>query len=196
MTVSRAPFDCSTRKYAFIDGENLRHIFDQQHPTLKDRRDAYVENYVRVVTILAKEMGVQGPYAAMYARLYRAYYYDAPLGDDHADHERQRVVLDRIEATTGFHVRPGTARRRKGSRVEQKEVDVLLAVDMLSHAYRGNMHVALLISNDLDFRPAIEECTRHGIYVVLGGNSDTPAELRSSADEFYDISAVVNRPPS
>ena len=37
MTVSRAPFDSTTRKYAFIDGENLRGTFDHQHSAAKDR---------------------------------------------------------------------------------------------------------------------------------------------------------------
>ncbi len=196
MTIRRAPFDSSTRKYAFIDGENLRKgSFDRWHTDLADREDEYVRKYVCVVTQLAQRMGTLGPYAAKHARLYRAYYYDAPVDRHHKGYERQKRILDAIEATAGWHVRPGTLRRRTERSPRQKEVDVLLAVDMLSHAYRGNVHVALVVSNDLDFRPVIEECARWGVYVVLGGNERTPQELRQCVDEFYDVSAVV-APPS
>ena len=38
-------------------------------------------------------------------------------------------------------------------KLRQKKVDVLLAVEALDHAFRGNMSRAYLIAGDLDFAP-------------------------------------------
>jgi uncharacterized LabA/DUF88 family protein len=49
----------------------------------------------------------------------------------------------------------------------QKEVDVLLAADMLTHGYDGNMDKAILIAGDLDFRRVVEALVRRGVFVEV-----------------------------
>jgi hypothetical protein len=70
----------------------------------------------------------------------------------------------RTGALSGVHVRLGTV---TGKRRRQKEVDILLATDMLTHGFNGNMKTAVLLSGDLDFRPIIEArsawCLRRGV---------------------------------
>ena len=47
-------------------------------------------------------------------------------------------------------------------RSEQKEVDVALACEMVSHAFRNSYDVAILISGDRDFIPAIQHVQASG----------------------------------
>lgn len=57
-------------------------------------------------------------------------------------------------------MRTGFSRYRRKRGQEQKGVDVLLAVDVLQHAYRGSMDRADLITSDLDFVPLFDALTQ------------------------------------
>ena len=63
----------------------------------------------------------------------------------------QRDEFNSIRSLAGFHVIEGTLSAKR-----QKEVDVALAVDMLTHAFNHNMGWAHLIAGDLDFRPLVQ----------------------------------------
>jgi uncharacterized LabA/DUF88 family protein len=43
-----------------------------------------------------------------------------------------------------------------GKKRQQKEVDVLLAVDMLTRSFYKNMTKAVLLAGDRDFKPVVE----------------------------------------
>ncbi len=99
--------------------------------------------------------------------------------------------LDRIESTPAFHVRYGTAQNRKNLRrnpeQEQKEVDVLLAVEALMFAVRGNMTDVALISGDLDFRPVVDALVQLGIDVTVWSANRGSVDLRRAADTFRPL---------
>ncbi|MBB3381351.1 MULTISPECIES: NYN domain-containing protein [unclassified Rhizobium] len=59
--------------------------------------------------------------------------------------------LSAASRVNGLHVYTGDARYRKKKGNEQKKVDVLIAVDMLTHAFRRNMDSGFLLTGDLDF---------------------------------------------
>jgi hypothetical protein len=70
----------------------------------------------------------------------------------------------------------------------QKEVDILIAVDMLTHCHNRNMHSATLLAGDLDFRPLIETLVREGMYVELQyERSSANAELVAGADARREL---------
>lgn len=76
--------------------------------------------------------------------------------------------LDRINSTANCHVREGTVRAgRKRSGLEQKEVDVMLAVEMLTHGFRRNFDDAVLVTGDLDFKPAVDSLVNLGLRVEV-----------------------------
>jgi len=79
-------------------------------------------------------------------------------------------------------VRLGSVTGRAG-KIRQKEVDVLLAVDMLEHSFRKNMENAVLLAGDRDFVPIVESLVRLGtyVYVVYEPRSASP-ELHRAAD--------------
>lgn len=99
----------------------------------------------------------------------------------------QRAVLERAAVVDGVHVYEGDAHRRKnkgqGGGLEQKKVDVMIAVDMLTHTFRHNMHQASLLTGDNDFKPLIDALVREGMPVTLWfPPGETNPELVNAAD--------------
>jgi uncharacterized LabA/DUF88 family protein len=119
----------------------------------------------------------------------RVYYYHAledelrpketPLEmDARIDQDKQR--FDAIQALPDFHVRLGKVSGKALKRRRQKQVDVQLAVDMLTHGFGQNMSHAILLAGDLDFLPVIETLVR------LGVKTHVWYEPRSAAKPLYE----------
>ncbi|MFI5386430.1 MAG: NYN domain-containing protein, partial [Fimbriimonadales bacterium] len=118
----------------------------------------------------------------------KVFFYDA-LGDEPVKHPAKTVTAEQqadfnrkveryhfrkelhevLRHMDGFHVRLGQVRERDRNRrgVEQKEVDILLAVEALTHASRRNMDYAVLIAGDVDFRPLVDALVQLGIFVTI-----------------------------
>lgn len=107
----------------------------------------------------------------------KVFYYDSPppepKGDEPESKRRfdaQMARYDRkvkaIRNQDKFHYFAGTSRRRKGKST-QKQVDVKLAVDMLTHSHRRNAHQITLLAGDVDFKPAIDALVLDGMFVTL-----------------------------
>jgi uncharacterized LabA/DUF88 family protein len=169
----------SDRTYLFVDGEYLR----QKHR--QAMLDFFgVEGDLDLETLLRK-VGAS-----------RGYFYDsiddsARHGEDEATVRArtapQEGFLARVRALPGFHVRLGTV--SQGKKRQQKEVDILLAVDMLTHGFNGSMQRAVLLTGDLDFRPVVEALVRNGVFVHVWYDSSAIAkELPGAADFGYEIS--------
>lgn len=92
-------------------------------------------------------------------------------------------MFDQLRALPGWHVSEGLARHRKRERQVQKEVDILIAVDMLTHTHRKNMHRLTFVSGDQDFAPLLEAVVRDGMYVeLLYPEGHTSQDLMHFAD--------------
>jgi hypothetical protein len=123
-----------------------------------------------------------GPY-------FRVYFYDClheRRGDQESDGDYENRVaaleayFSEIGALSGVHVRLGTITGRKP---RQKEVDILLAVDMLTHGFNRNMTHAVLLAGDLDFRPVVQALVRSGVFVqVLFEKRSGSRRLHGAAD--------------
>lgn len=133
-----------------------------------------------VLAIFSKELFSDQKIEIDYYRLAKGYqkvfYYDClPVQKkDENDSDYQKRIEPRIDlfnklkSLDGFHVYEGTARLRDKRRgQEQKQVDIMIAVDMLTHSFRRNMHEATLITGDLDFKPLIDALVQDGMYVSL-----------------------------
>src|SRR5262249_52921478 len=69
-----------------------------------------------------------------------------------------------------------------------KGVDITLARDLLAHAYLDNYDVAVVVANDGDYLPLVEEAQRRGrIIIVAAFDCKMSPELRLTADYFYDL---------
>lgn len=121
----------------------------------------------------------------------KVFYYDAlPVREDGESEDAyearvkpQRELFDSAASTARLHVYEGDARRRRKRGLEQKKVDVMLTVDMLTHAFRRNMHRTTLLTGDNDFKPLIDALVQDGMFVTLWYPVDeTSRELMQSAD--------------
>ena len=73
----------------------------------------------------------------------------------------------------------------------QKEVDVALGVDMVQHAYDDNYDIAILISGDRDFVPAIEKVNAKGKKVEVASFESTLShKLQKIADYVYNLDSM------
>jgi uncharacterized LabA/DUF88 family protein len=126
---------------------------------------------------------------------HRAYLYDClddlpKEGETETDFkarvERQEAYFDAVDKVEGVHVRHGYL--SPGKKRQQKEVDVLLVVDMLTHAFNKNMDEAVLLSGDRDFRPVVESVVRMGIRVKVAYDPRTGSRpLARAADREMEI---------
>ena len=77
---------------------------------------------------------------------------------------------------------------RKDKTRGSKRVDVSLSVDMLSHAQRKNIDLAILVAGDEDYIPLVDAVVREGCRVVLWFLSDgLSPKLRRRVDYFFDV---------
>ncbi len=67
----------------------------------------------------------------------------------------------------------------------QKEVDVAMAVQMVTHAYKNNYDVAVVVSGDRDFIPAIQEVQAAGKRVEVAAFSTSKSEEMERQCDFY-----------
>jgi uncharacterized LabA/DUF88 family protein len=135
----------------------------------------------------------------------KLFYYDSVddeprRGEDEATAReriaRQRMMLDSVQEMVGSHVREGSMTGPKHRR--QKEVDILLAVEMMNHAIRKNMSRVVLLAGDRDFRPVVDSLVQMGTFVVVvGDKAHVSRELVKAADSsilltfdnYFELSA-------
>jgi uncharacterized LabA/DUF88 family protein len=100
--------------------------------------------------------------------------------------QRQEDHFEAIDKVEGVHVVRGYL--SPGKKRQQKEVDVLLSVDMLTHSFSKNMDEAVLLSGDRDFRPVVENIVRLGTCVKVAYDPRTGSrELARAADYEMEI---------
>lgn len=134
-------------------------------------------------------------YGALGSRFTKCFYYDclpaqrvneAPETYE-ARVSEQRAQLGAIRSLHGWHVIEGVI-AGKGSRARQKQVDVHIAVDMLTHSYRRNMHHATFVAGDQDFKPLVEAVVREGMFIEIWyEQSSASADLLDAADARREL---------
>jgi len=162
--------DLNRREYLFIDAGYLRQRINEFATTFFNE-----EHYGWDCQAIA------GPFL-------KTFFYDCPPDEKNAHVLPQ--YGDLITATKrlpGVHVVLGVLTSGKNKR--QKQVDVKLAVDMLSHTLNRTMEAATLLAGDQDFVPVLEALVRAGMYVSLtyAPSSISPA-LLDAADSIDEMS--------
>ncbi|GAB4305204.1 MAG: hypothetical protein Kow0090_20820 [Myxococcota bacterium] len=130
--------------------------------------------------------------------LVRAYYYNAslPPDDDAEQYERQRLFFEELKEISYFELRLSRLERRDYGLVE-KGSDVMLAVDMVMYAAKDLYDVAILISGDGDFTPAIRYVKDMGKHVELAYPKEAKAyALKQVCDKFIPLqrSHLIRQP--
>lgn len=128
-------------------------------------------------------------------RYHKCFYYDCLPGKNPNekldDYEKRcfemQSEFDWLSEFRGVHVITGVV-VSEGKKQRQKQVDVQIAVDMLSHSHRRNMTYATLLAGDQDFKPLIRALVFDGIFVELWcAKKNTSKELILAADAKLDF---------
>jgi uncharacterized LabA/DUF88 family protein len=71
----------------------------------------------------------------------------------------------------------------------EKGVDIQLATDMITHSFKNNYDVAILVAGDNDYVGALQSVKDNGknVEVALFGKERTSLQLRRVADEVVTI---------
>lgn len=128
---------------------------------------------------------------------FKVYYYDClddlrREGESGKDYDErlaaQEMKFDAIDSVIGTHVRKGALVGVSKKKRRQKAVDILLAVDMMTHAVRQNMKRAVLLSGDGDFEPLVDSLVQMGMYIMVSGDAQsTSRDLVKAADAFMPL---------
>jgi len=169
--------DSTDRVMIFIDGSNLYH-------SLKNffkRTDMDIGRFSD--KLLAKR------------RLVRIYYYNAGVGqreEPERYHDQQKFFAG-ITAIPYCELRLGRLvyTNWPASPPYEKGVDIQLATDMITHSFKNNYDVAILVAGDNDFVGAIQAVKDNGknLEVALFGKERTSMQLRKVADRVITINA-------
>lgn len=139
----------SERVAIFIDGSNL---YNGMRENLQSTRVNMAE--------LIEQLRHDRP-------LVRTYYYNAPLTDDYDDElrEGQHRFFESLRRIPYVTVRLGRLHRRHDGSLVEKGIDVALAVEALSLAYKDAYDSAMLVSGDGDYVELVESIKRTGKHV-------------------------------
>jgi uncharacterized LabA/DUF88 family protein len=180
------------KRYLFIDGAYLRNQFERFANLWFEGNEEI--DYAAIVNLLMVN---------------KCFYYDClddmqRSGEAQKDFEErvaiQKGIFNKISRVPRAHVRYGTLKGASNKRRRQKEVDILIAVDMMSHAARKNMDEAILLAGDMDFTPVVESLVDLGLTVTVIADAKTVAsELTWAADAFHELTisfyhAFASRP--
>ena len=163
----------------FIDGSNLYHIIKKLFPDKKSRYFNF-EKFIREVSDGGKLVGT--------------YYYTAPLdkNKDEKTYSKQQQFFEKLKKIPDFEL---VLCRMMKEKINGKEVytvkedDICLAIDMLKLAHKNAYDLAILVSSDGDFVPAIQAVKEEGKKVEnVGFEKKFSWHLRQKCDRFKQLS--------
>jgi uncharacterized LabA/DUF88 family protein len=161
----------------FVDGENLAIRYSSLLGDATPAPNVFCQPGVFVWS--EKLMDLTGVYFVR-----RKYYYTSLVGDSSA-------IVDATDKLKELGIEaPRVFKKTKGK--GSKRVDISLATDMLVHASRRNINVAVLIAGDEDYVPLVEAVQFEGCRVLVWFIPDgiSPA-LKRAADAYADISSLL-----
>jgi uncharacterized LabA/DUF88 family protein len=135
--------------------------------------------------------------------LLRTYYYNCepwqsspPTPEESRKFAGAQRFYSALRNLPNFEVRLGRLAYRgirdDGSPIlDQKGVDIHLAVDLLRLSYNKAITKAYLITNDSDFIPAIKDSKDSGVQIVLVHGKKPQINLRESVDNLIQIDETL-----
>ncbi len=154
------------RVMVFIDGSNLYHVLGQTC----GRHDLQFDKFAQKL--------------ANGRDLRRVYYYNIrqEAFEDRSNASDQDKFLASLYDTPHLEVKLGIWKQR-GSTMVEKGVDVMLATDLVTRAYRDYYDTAIIVSGDADFYPALQAAKDVGKQVeVAAFETNISAEAARVAD--------------
>jgi len=126
-------------------------------------------------------------------QLIRIYYYNAKVGikEEPERYKQQQAFFNSVNAIPYSELRLGRLvyNHWPTSPPYEKGTDVQLATDMITHSYKNNYDVAILVAGDNDFVSAVQAVKDNGkhVEVALFGKEGTSRQLRNVADKVITL---------
>jgi len=167
--------DRGERVMIFIDGSNLYHSLKTGY----GRTDIDIGKFCE--KLLEKR------------RLIRIYYYNAIVGETQEPerYRSQQTFLNSVRMVPYLEMRLGRlvyTNAWPSSPPYEKGIDIMLATDLLTHSFKQNYDVAIVVGGDTDYVGAIQQVKNNGqnVEVALFGHTGS-VELRHVADRTVEI---------
>jgi len=128
-------------------------------------------------------------------RLIRIYYYNAKVGykEEPERYRDQQKFFASVTAVPYTELRLGRLvyNNWPAAPPYEKGVDIQLATDMITHSFKNNYDVAILVAGDNDYVGAIQSVKDNGknLEVALFGKERTSMQLRKVTDRVITINA-------
>jgi uncharacterized LabA/DUF88 family protein len=126
-------------------------------------------------------------------RLIRVYYYNARVGrkEEPERYQRQQAFFNSVSSTPYFELRLGRLVyvNWPNSPPYEKGVDIELATDLLTHNFKNNYDVAILVAGDSDYVGALQAVKDNGknVEIALFGKNHGSRPLREVADRTIEM---------
>ncbi|MFC2038282.1 NYN domain-containing protein [Chloroflexota bacterium] len=126
-------------------------------------------------------------------RLIRIYYYNAVVGrrEEPERYREQQAFFASVGAIPYCELRLGRLVyiNYPNTPPYEKGVDIQLTTDLLTHSYKNNYDVGILVAGDTDYVGAIQAVKDNGknLEVALFGNERTSRPLREVADRVISL---------
>ncbi len=169
--------DNTDRVMIFIDGSNLYHS---------------LKGYFRRTDI---DIGKFCHKLLEKRRLIRIYYYNARVGrkEEPERYKNQQTFFNGISVIPYTELRLGRLvyTNWPSAPPYEKGVDIQLATDMITHSFKNNYDVAILVAGDNDYVGALQAVKDNGrnVEVSLFGKERTSIQLREVADRVITLNA-------
>ena len=142
---------------------------------LKGRNGKLQLDYKELSDNLCREIG---------AERFRTYIYDVNLASN-------KNFLTSLSLQDNFEIRTGKLQENERG-FQQKQVDILLAIDMIKLALKNKIQHLILITGDSDFVPAVQYVKEEGVLVHLRHAEKTwSKELSQTCDSSRQLSSGV-----
>jgi len=167
--------DKSDRVMIFIDGSNLYHSLKSHFK----RTDTDIGKFCN--RLLEKR------------RLIRIYYYNARVGrtQEPERYRDQQAFFNSVSAIPYCELRLGRLVyiNWPAAPPYEKGIDILLTTDLLTHSFKNNYDVGILVAGDSDYVGAVQAVKDNGknCEVALFGKERTSRPLREVADKVINI---------
>ncbi len=167
--------DKSDRVMIFIDGSNLYHSLKGHFK----RTDIDIGKFCQ--KLLDKR------------RLIRIYYYNAVVGrrEEPERYQHQQSFFASVSAIPYCELRLGRLVYINWPNAPpyEKGIDILLTTDLLTHSFKNNYDVGILVAGDSDYVGAVQAVKDNGknMEVALFGKERTSRPLREVADRIITI---------
>ena len=173
--------DKADRIMIFIDGSNLYHSLKGHFK----RTDIDMGRFCQ--KLLDKR------------RLIRIYYYNAVVGrrEEPERHKHQQAFFASVQAIPYCELRLGRLVYINWPTVPpyEKGIDILLTTDLLTHSFKNNYDVGILVAGDSDYVGAVQAVKDNGknMEVALFGKERTSRPLREVADRVITLDGRLLR---